>query len=98
MAITKLTPLPTPPTRADAPADFTAKADASLAAQKGMVGELNQMLDQLNPVLPEIQSASANAAAAAKSAKAAQDAQAATEAAAGNPIRLGLLHAVALCF
>ncbi|EXX71565.1 hypothetical protein RirG_077360 [Rhizophagus irregularis DAOM 197198w] len=35
---------------------------------------------------------------AAASAAAAQSAQAATEAAAGNPIRLGLLQSIALCF
>lgn len=98
MAIPKLTPLPPAPSQDDTEEEFVALADASLTAQQGMVAEINQMLDQLNPVLLEIQSASANASAAAKSAKAAQDAQAAAEAAAGNPIRLGLLHAVALCF
>lgn len=98
MAITKLTPLPTPPSRADAPADFTTKADATLAAQKKMVEEQNGFIDQLNPLLPQIASVSENATKAQQAAQAAQTAQAATEAAAGNPIRLGLLQAIALCF
>jgi hypothetical protein len=36
-----ITPLPPAPTRADAPSDFTAKADAFVAAQVGMVTEFN---------------------------------------------------------
>lgn len=98
MAITKLTPLPTPPSRADAPADFTTKADATLAAQKKMVDEQNQFIDDLNPLIPQLTGVTANAAKAEAAAKAAQDAQALAEAAAGYPIRLGLLQSIALCF
>lgn len=41
MTVPVITPLPPAPTRADAPSDFTAKADAFVAAQVGMVAEFN---------------------------------------------------------
>ena len=48
MPIAQLTPLPDAPSRNDAPENFTAKADASLAAQKRMVGEFNQAIGGIN--------------------------------------------------
>jgi len=60
-----ITPLPPAPTRADAPSDFTAKADAFVAAQVGMVAEFNasaEFVDQRAIV------ANASATAAADSA------------------------------
>lgn len=41
MTVPVITPLPPAPTRADAPSDFTAKADTFVAAQVGMVAEFN---------------------------------------------------------
>lgn len=41
MTVPVITPLPPAPTRADAPSDFTAKADAFVAAQVSMVAEFN---------------------------------------------------------
>ncbi len=41
MTVPVISPLPAAPTRADAPSDFTAKADAFVAAQVGMVTEFN---------------------------------------------------------
>lgn len=48
MPIAQLTPLPDAPSRNDAPENFTAKADASLAAQKRMVNEFNQAIGGIN--------------------------------------------------
>jgi hypothetical protein len=48
MPIAQLTPLPDAPSRNDAPENFTAKADASLAAQKRMVTEFNQAIGGIN--------------------------------------------------
>lgn len=45
MTVPVITPLPPAPTRADAPSDFTAKADAFVAAQVGMVAEFNASVE-----------------------------------------------------
>lgn len=89
MAIPKLTPLPSPPSQDDTEEEFVALADASLTAQQGMVGELNQMLDALNPVLPNIETAGSNAARAEAAAQQAQTYAAAAGAAAGVPALAG---------
>ncbi|WP_338547228.1 hypothetical protein V6W80_11580 [Pseudomonas benzopyrenica] len=98
MSIPLITPLPPAPNRRQSRTDYPATADAWAAALGPYTGQLNDFAKALNPLIPTLEAAGASADAAAKSAKAAQDAQAAAEAAAGNPIRLGLLHAVALCF
>ncbi|WP_312375020.1 hypothetical protein [Pseudomonas oryzihabitans] len=90
--------MPPPASRVDSKEDYAAKADATNAAQYKLVKKLNEFVNWLNSLIPDITSARSNAAAAAASAKAAQDAQAATEAAAGNPSRLALLQAIALSF
>lgn len=48
MTVPAITPLPPAPTRADAPSDFTARADAFVAAQVAMVDELNGAIDFIN--------------------------------------------------
>lgn len=77
MTIPTLTPLPAPPGRSDAPPDFTAKADAYLAAEANMVTEVNATVAAINAAAAEIEQgvtdAGAAAQAAASSAAAAQD-------------------------
>jgi len=73
MTVPVITPLPPAPTRADAPSDFTAKADAFVAAQVGMVTEINDsaaFVDQR--AIDADDSATAAAAAAAAAADQAQ--------------------------
>ncbi|WP_338546888.1 hypothetical protein V6W80_10115 [Pseudomonas benzopyrenica] len=89
MAISKLTPLPPAPSQDDTEEVFVSRADASLTAQRGMVGELNQMLDALNPVLPNIETAGSNAARAEAAAQQAQTYAAAAGASAGIPALVG---------
>lgn len=48
MNIPVISPLPPAPSRSDAPSDFTAKADASLAAQAVMVSEINTTTAAIN--------------------------------------------------
>lgn len=82
MAAPKITQLPTPPTRSDAPSDFTAKADAFVAALPKFGTEANAQADWLNTQFSGIEQSVAqasNSASAAKTsetnaAKSAQDA------------------------
>ncbi|MGS0941019.1 WD40/YVTN/BNR-like repeat-containing protein [Pseudomonas luteola] len=46
-----ITPLPTPPRRSDAPADFTAKADTFLAALPNFGAEANQLASDLGSTI-----------------------------------------------
>ena len=62
-----ITPLPPAPTRADAPSDFTAKADAFVAAQVGMVAEFNASAEFVDQRAADAD-ASAQAAAASEAA------------------------------
>lgn len=57
MPVPTITPLPPPPSRSDAPNDFTAKADASLAAQAVMVTEINTTVAAINDALTDIDQA-----------------------------------------
>lgn len=45
MAAPQITPLPTPPVRSDAPADFSSKADAFVAALPGFATQANAQAD-----------------------------------------------------
>ncbi|WP_312964630.1 Lcl domain-containing protein [Stutzerimonas kunmingensis] len=65
MTVPVITPLPPAPTRADATSDFTAKADAFVAAQVGMVAELNTQAEFNNQRAIDAD-ASAQAAAASE--------------------------------
>jgi len=77
MTVPVITPLPPAPTRADAPSDFTAKADAFVAAQVGMVAEFNASAEFVDQ---RAIAANASATAAADSATtAAQHEQGAAE-------------------
>lgn len=67
MTVPVITPLPPAPTRADAPSDFTAKADAFVAAQVGMVAEFNASATFVNQRAIDAD-ASAQAAAASEAA------------------------------
>lgn len=98
VAIPLLPDLPPAPNRRQSRTEYPITADTWAAAIGPWSVQMNVIIGQINLLLPEISSVSANAAKAQAAAKAAQDAQAATEAAAGNPIRLGLLQAIALCF
>lgn len=82
MTIPSITPLPPPPSRSDAPNDFTAKADASLAAQAVMVSEINLTVSAINDVSADIDQAVIAAAdhATAAAGSAAQAAGSATAA------------------
>ena len=66
MTVPVITPLPPAPTRADAPSDFTAKADAFVAAQVGMVAEFNASAEFVDQRAIDAD-ASATAAAASES-------------------------------
>lgn len=67
MTVPVITPLPPAPTRADAPSDFTAKADTFVAAQVGMVAEFNASATFVNQRAIDAD-ASATAAAASEAA------------------------------
>lgn len=55
MAIPKITPLPPAPSRQDAPADFTSKADAFVAAQVKLVTETNASIDGINGTTTQLE-------------------------------------------
>lgn len=77
MTVPVITPLPPAPTRADAPSDFTAKADTFVAAQVGMVAEFNASATFVNQRAIDAD-ASAQAAAASEAAVEADRAEVAT--------------------
>lgn len=81
MTVPVITPLPPAPTRADAPSDFTTKADAFVAAQVGMVAEFNASATFVNQRAIDAD-ASAQAAAASEAAAEADRAQVAANTAA----------------
>lgn len=67
MAAPQITPLPTPPVRSDAPADFSSKADAFVASLPGFVTQANAQAD-FNDQRAIDADASATAAAASEAA------------------------------
>jgi len=73
MTVPVITPLPPAPTRADAPSDFTAKADAFVAAQARFVGETNALAEYVNERATGV---GESVSAAQQSAEAAQQAEA----------------------
>ncbi len=79
MTVPVITPLPPAPTRADAPSDFTAKADTFVAAQVGMVAEFNASAEFVDQRATDAD-ASAQAAAASEAAVEADRAQVASNA------------------
>ncbi|QPI08260.1 hypothetical protein IM687_13740 [Stutzerimonas stutzeri] len=81
MTVPVITPLPPAPTRADAPSDFTTKADAFVAAQVGMVAEFNASATFVNQRAVD-SAASAQAAAASEAAAEADRAEVAANTAA----------------
>lgn len=77
MAAPQITPLPTPPIRSDAPADFSTKADAFVAALPGFVTQANAQAD-FNDQRAIDSDASATAAADSEAAVEADRAEVAT--------------------
>lgn len=57
MTIPSISPLPPAPSRSEAASDFTAKADASLAAQAVMVSEINLTVSAINDASVDIDQA-----------------------------------------
>lgn len=57
MTIPSISPLPPAPSRSEAASDFTAKADASLAAQAVMVSEINLTVSAINDASADIDQA-----------------------------------------
>lgn len=105
MAAPIITPLPAPPIRSDAPADFSSKADAFVAALPPMVTQTNASIAFINDTAvdaSEAIEASATAVAAKNAALASANNAAASalaaESAPGSIGNLALLHAVALSF
>ena len=82
MTVPVITPLPPAPTRADAPSDFTTKADAFVAAQVGMVAEFNASAAFVNQRAIDADASASAAAASAgtANAKASEASQSATAA------------------
>ncbi len=87
MSIPNIATLPEAPNRGDAPADFSAKADAFVAAIPPMVTQTNAVVAAINVYAPTIDGAKGAADAAAASAQSA----AAYAAAAGASAGIGLL-------
>lgn len=83
MAIPTINTLPEAPNRNDAPVDFTAKADAFVAALPPMVSQENAAITAINALAPSIESAGANADIAQTAAQTATAAAAAAGASAG---------------
>lgn len=105
MAAPIITPLPAPPARSDAPADFSSNADAFVAALPPMVTQTNAAIAFINDTAvdaSEAIEASATAVAAKNAALASANNAAASataaESAQGSIGNLALLHAVALSF
>ena len=98
VAIPLLPDLPPSPNRRQARTEYPITADTWAAAIGPWSVQMNVIIDRINLLLPEINGVSANATKALAAAQRAEAAQAATEAAAGNPIRLGLLQSIALTF
>lgn len=97
--------LPAAPNRNDAPADFSTKADAFVAALPPMVAQENALATWMNGVAIDASSVAANAAiaaaAAASSTANANNAAASAAAAEGLPGSIGnlaLIQAMALLF
>ena len=63
MSIPTISPLPTAPNRADSPSDFSAKADAYIAALQPWASQVNAIVSELNTnTIPNINTAASNAA------------------------------------
>ena len=54
MAAPQITPLPAPPVRSDAPADFSSKADAFAAALPPMVTQENELAEWMNSTATQV--------------------------------------------
>lgn len=70
MAAPQIIPLPAPPVRSDAPADFSSKADAFVAALPGFATQANAQAEFTESRANEVESAIATVAASADSAQA----------------------------
>ena len=78
MTISTITPLPTAPSRDDAPATFISRANAFLAAMVTMGTELNTSIGQMNTDIAGVNTDATNAATSASAAAASAESAAAT--------------------